>query len=129
LQGFVDDAYIAGQRLESQSLLRGHPDFRLGNYVDRISQRRLGAYLQSEGIAEGPGRLIQLNRYLRDPAGSGLYVRPDVRIPAADRIFDATVGFKAPGSTQITGFSQYSGGNYITVTRPGPVGGSYSIVP
>jgi hypothetical protein len=128
-QGFVDDAYLAGQRLESQGLLGGHPDFRLGNYVDRISQTRLSAYLKSEGISEGPGSLIQLNRYLRDPAGSGLYVRPDVRIPAAGRIYDATVGFKSAGSIQITGFGQYSGGNYITVTRPSPVGGSYSMVP
>lgn len=128
-QGFVDDAYIAGQRLEAQGLLRGNPNTRLGDYVDRISQRDLSAYLTSEGLAEGPGGLIQQNRWLRDPAGSGLYVRQDVRIPAAGRIFDATVGFKPSGSTQITRFGQYSGGDYITVVRPGPVGGSYSIVP
>jgi len=102
---------------------------RVGDAVDRFSQARLSAYLRSEGISEGPGSLIQINRYLRDPAGSGLYVRPDVRIPAAGRIFDATVGFKGARSAQITGFSQYSGGNYITVTRPGLVGGSYSIAP
>jgi hypothetical protein len=85
---------VAGQRLESQGLLRGNPNTRLGDYVDRISARRLSAYLDSEGISEGPNSLVQMNRWLRDPSGSGLYVRPDARIPAAGRIYDATVGFK-----------------------------------
>ncbi|MBN8502673.1 MAG: hypothetical protein J0M19_16230, partial [Sphingomonadales bacterium] len=130
-QGFVDEGYVRALRAEANGQLSGLKSTRIGDAVDRFSQARLSAYLRSEGIAEGPGKLIQINRWLPDPAGSGLYVRPDVRIPAADRIFDATVGFKAPGSTQITGFSQYSGGNYITVTRPAtlPSGGSYSIVP
>lgn len=69
-----------------------------------------------------------MNRWLRDPSGSGLYVRPDVRIPAAGRIYDATVGYKAYDSTQIVRFGQYSGGDLITVVRPNPLG-SYSIVP
>ena len=69
-----------------------------------------------------------MNRWLRDPAGSGLYVRPDVRIPAAGRIYDATVGFKPYNDTQIVRFGQYSGGDRITVVRPSPMG-SYSIVP
>lgn len=127
-QGYVDDAYVVGQKLESQGLLRGNPNTRLGDYVDRTSARRLGAYLNSEGGAEGPNSLVQMNRWLRDPAGSGLYVRPDVRISAAGRIYDATVGFKAYNSTQITRFGQYSGGDRITVVRPSPLG-SYSIVP
>lgn len=57
----------------------------------------------------------------------GVYAPVTVIRPG--RIFDATVGFKPYNRTQITRFGQYSGGNYITVTRPGPVGGSYSIVP
>ena len=127
-QGYADDAYVVGQRLETQGLLRGNPNTRLGDYVDRTSARRLGAYLSSEGVAEGPNSLVQMNRWLRDPAGSSLYVRPDVRIPAARRIYDATVGFKPHNSTQITRFLQYSGGDRITVVRPSPVG-SYSIFP
>ena len=119
---------MVGQRLESQGLLRGNPNTRLGDYVDRISARDLKAYLRSEGVSEGSGSLVEMNRWLRDPAGSGLYVRPDVRIPAASRIYDATVGFKPYNSTQITRFGQYSGGDRITVVRPSPMG-SYSIVP
>lgn len=128
-QGFVDDAYVAGQRLEAKGLLRGNASTRLGDYVDRISANRLQAFLRSEGIPEGPNGLVQMNRWLRDPSGTGLYVRPDVRIPAAGHIYDATVGFKAYNSNQITRFGQYSSGDYITIIRPGPVGGSYSIVP
>jgi hypothetical protein len=128
-QGFVDNAYVAAQRLEAKGLLRGNPNTRVGDYVDRISSRDLKGYLASEGITEGPNSLVQMNRWLRDPAGTGLYVRPDVHVPSAGRIYDATVGFKAYNSTQIQRFGQYSGGNYITVVRPGPVGGSYSIVP
>ncbi len=128
-QGFVDDAYIAGQRLESRGRLSGNPNTRLGDYVDRISASRLQAYLKSEGVVEGSGKLVEMNRWLRDPAvGSKLYVRPDVRISAAGRIYDATVGYKAYDSTQITRFGQYSNGDLITVVRPKPFG-SYSIVP
>ena len=124
-----EDAYAAGTRLESNGLLRGNANTRLGDYVDRTSARDLKAYLRSVGVSEGSGSLVQMNRFLRDPEGTGLYVRPDVRIPAANRIFDATVGFKPYNSTQITRFGQYSGGDYITIVRPGAVGGSCSIVP
>lgn len=127
-QGYVDDAYVVGQRLESQGLLRGNPNTRLGDYVDRTSARDLKAYLRSEGVSEGAGSLVEMNRWLRDPAGSGLYVKPDVRIPAAGRIYDATVGFKPYDSTQIMRFGQYSAGDRITVVRPIPMG-SYSVVP
>jgi hypothetical protein len=130
-QGFVDDAYIAAKRLEDGGLLRGNRNTRVGDYVDRISSRELKAYLRSEGISEGPDGLVQMNRWLRDPNGSGLYVRPDVRIPAAGRIYDATVGDKAYDSPQITRFGQFSGGDLITIIRPkvGPRGGSFSINP
>lgn len=128
-QGFVDDAYVVAQRNEARGLLTGNPNTRLGVEVDRISAARLEAYLQSEGIKEGPGSLVQMNRWLRDPNGSGLYVRPDVRIPAAGRIFDATVGFKPYNAPQIMRFGHYSGGDYVTLVRPGAVGGSYSVIP
>lgn len=127
-QGFVDDAYVAAQKLESLGLLRGNANTRVGNYVDRISARDLKAYLRSEGVSEGAGRLVEMNRWLRDPNGSGLYVKPDVRIAAAGRIYDATVGFKAYNSAQMVRFGQYSGGNRITVVRPSSLG-SYSLVP
>ena len=48
-----------------------------------------------EGIGEGQGQLIQVNRYLYDPGGSGSYRIPDVSIPGANQIYDATLGFKS----------------------------------
>ena len=130
-QGFVDDAYIVAERLERQGLLRGNANTRVGDFVDRVASRDLKAWLRSEGIPEGPRAIVQVNRWLRDPSGSGLYVRPDVRIPAAGRIFDATVGYKPYNSPQIVGFRRYSGGDQITIVRPatGSAGGSYSITP
>ena len=130
-QSFVDDAYVVGQRLESKGLLRGLSGTRLGDYVDRRSAIRLKGFLDSEGISEGAGSLIQMNRYLRDPAGTSLYVRPDVYIPSASRIFDATVGYKSYNDVQIQRFNEFSGGSYITNVRPStsPLGGSYSFDP
>ncbi len=127
-QGFVDDAYVAAQRVEARDLLRGNRNTRVGAEVDRLSSARLKDYLRSEGIPEGPNGLVQINRWLRDPAGSGAYVRPDVRVPGAGRIFDATVGTKSYNSTQITGFRSYSGGDRITIVRPQAFG-SYSFYP
>lgn len=114
---------------QAQGRLSENANTAVGNYVDRASAARMRLWLKSEGIAEKPGGLIEMNRWLRDPAGSGLYVRPDVRIPAVSRIYDATVGFKPYNSTQIVRFGQYSGGDRITLARPGAVRSSYSIVP
>jgi YD repeat-containing protein len=127
-QRAVDDAFPAANLAESRGLLEGNRNTRIGDYVDRASAREIRQWLAYEGIAEGPTSLVQMNRWLRDPSGSGLYVRPDIRIPGAGRIFDATVGFKPYNSPQIVRFGQFSGGDYITIVRPRPIG-SYSIVP
>lgn len=115
---------------EARGLLRGNPNTRVGDFVDRESTRRLKGWLDYEGLPESSTGLVQMNRWLRDPTpGSSLYVRPDVRIPRAGVIYDATVGFKPYNSTQLMRFDQFSGGDQITVIRPGAVGGSYSRVP
>jgi hypothetical protein len=64
-----------------------------------------------------------MNRWLRDPSGSGLYVKPDIRIPSAGVIFDATVGFKDATDVQMMRFRSFSGGDKITDVRPQPMGG------
>lgn len=130
-QSFVDDAYRSGQNLEVKGLLRGLSSTRLGDYIDRSSARDLKSFLRSEGISEGPGSLIRMNRFMRNPESPNLYVRPDVYIPSANRIFDATVGFKSYNDVQIQRFNQFSGGSYITNVRPSmsPLGGSYSFNP
>ncbi len=128
-QKYVDEAFVIAERAEANGLLTGLRNTRVGKEMDLISSRRLRAYLRSEGIPEGPNSLVQMNRWLRDPLGSGAYVRPDVHIPAAGRIFDATIAAKSYNSRQITRFGQYSNGDLITLVRPGQVGGSFSIVP
>jgi hypothetical protein len=84
---------------------------------------------KSEGISEGPSDLVQLNRWLCDPAGSGSYRIPDVRIPDGNLIMDGTIGLKWWETPQIKDFYKYSGGNNITIVRPTELGGSYSILP
>ena len=71
--------------------------------------------------------LIQVNRYLPNPTGTG-YRIPDVSIPDADQIFDATIGNKFWSNLQVKDFFQFSGGGSITIVRPTQVGGSYSVV-
>ena len=127
-QGFVDQSYPIAINREAQGMLRGNPNTRVGNFVDRESAANYMQWLESEGILEGTGHFVQMNRWLRDPAGSNLYVRPDIRIPSSGVIFDATVGTKYFTDTQIIRFSNYSGGDRITIVRPQEFG-SYSFWP
>jgi len=131
-QKAVNDAYIAALELKKLGLLKGNRNTAVGNYVDRGGSLEVKAFLRNEGITEGPTGIIRMNRWLRDPtAGSRLYTRPDIHIPGAGRIFDATVGFKPSSSTQIKRFNLFSGGDLITLIRPATLatGGSYSVIP
>jgi len=82
-------------------------------------------------IGEGAGQTVELNRWLRDPSGSGAYRRPDLRIANESFILDYTVSGNGKWLTtpQVADFYKYSGGNTITILRPNQVGGSYSILP
>ncbi len=129
VQQFTDQAYPLALRAQQAGKLRGYRDFQVGNAVDRIVADDLRAFLKSEQIAEGPGQLIQINRRLYDPAGSGQFVRPDVRIPNANRILEVTVGNKQIGGRQLQAYLNYSN-DYTTVIRPENLayGGSFSLV-
>jgi hypothetical protein len=59
-------------------------------------------WLSSDGVSEGPGRIVEVNCWLLDPAGSGAYRIPDVRISNANIIFDGTIGWKDGTTTSIT---------------------------
>jgi hypothetical protein len=85
-------------------------------------------WLRSEGISEGPGSVVQINRWMRDPAGSGVYRIPDVRLTRPGVIMDATIGHKGWSSLQIRQFHSFSSGNRITIVRPTQLGGSYSLI-
>lgn len=128
-QNYVNEGYDLAVAAESKGLLRGNQNTRIGDFVDRYSATEYRAWLSSEGITEGPGNLVQMNRWLRDPAGSGKYVRPDIRIPMSGNILDATVGWKWGGDRQIIRFDEFSSGDIITNVRPQQLEGSYSIWP
>jgi hypothetical protein len=49
-----------------------------GLYADNYAKEIIIKYTNSIGVPEGPGQLISLNRWSYDPAGTGLYTRPDV---------------------------------------------------
>ena len=131
-QGFVDDGYSAAQQALQNGKLQVPSGISqntvLGQFTDQYARTAMNEWLDSEGIDEGAGELIQVNRYLYDPAGSGSYRIPDVSIPGANQIYDATLGFKSWSTPQIQGFYQYSGGSNITIVRPTQLGGSYSIL-
>ncbi|WP_196491728.1 LysM peptidoglycan-binding domain-containing protein [Burkholderia territorii] len=101
----------------------------IGQNADAFARFRMGRWLKSEGIPEGSGQAVQLNRWLRDPSGSGSYRIPDVRIPDANVIMDGTIGYKWGSTPQVADFYQFSGGNQVTIVRPTVLGGSYSIIP
>jgi hypothetical protein len=125
-QSYVTDAYDVALAKNARGLLTGNRNTRIGSFVDRDSATRYGAWLDSEDI---PREMVRMNRWLRDPAGTGLYVRPDIRIPGASLSLDATVGLKWSTDTQIMRFSSFSGGDRIIIVRPQQLGGSYSIWP
>jgi hypothetical protein len=90
----------------------------LGQEIDSIARNRLRNYLAREGIAEGPGTDVLVNRWLRDPSGSGAYRIPDVRLVRGRLILDGTIGSKTLASPQIRDFVNFSGGYRVIIVRP-----------
>jgi hypothetical protein len=61
----------------------------IGGRTDAIARFNLRSWLRdSQGITEGRGSIVEVNRRLYDPSGSGAYRVPDVRIPGESIIFD-----------------------------------------
>lgn len=67
---------------------------------------------------EKQGEVIQVNRWLRDPGGSGNYRIPDVMIPGEQVIFDGTVGGKSLLTPQVQDFIRFSNGAKVIIVRP-----------
>lgn len=122
----ASDAYAKGRLVVPEGM---SADTIIGQRTDAIARIRMSRWLDSEGISEGPGEAMQLNRWLRDPAGSGSYRIPDVRIPDANLIMDGTIGFKWQTTPQVMDFYNFSGGSRITIVRPTQLGGAYSLLP
>jgi len=127
-QQFYDQADAIAQARVAAGRLPNDPTV-IGGFMDRFARTELRSWLSSEGIAEGSGELIQVNRWLRDPTGSGAYRIPDVRIPGANTICDGTIGTKTSTTPQIVDFKSFSGGDNVIIVRPTRVGGSYGIIP
>jgi len=132
-QRYTDDAYDAALRAEAKGRLvipEGVArETVIGQKVDRAAQARLKNWIRSEGIGEGAGELTSVNRWLRDPSGSGSYRIPDFRIDGAGSIMDGTIGYKWSNTPQVRDFFNFSQGSNVTIVRPQQLGGSYSILP
>lgn len=90
----------------------------LGQEVDGFARLRLRRYLAREGISEGRGQDVLVNRWLRDPSGSGEYRIPDVRLTQTGTILDGTIGKKTLETPQMKDMVEFSGGNRIIIVRP-----------
>ena len=143
-QTFADEAFYRYQKYTDEayaSVIKAYQEGRvvvpkgmslatiIGQRTDASARIRMTRWLDNEGIAEGLGQAVHLNRRLRDPLGSGSYRIPDLSIPGANMIMDGTVGFKWQSTPQIADFYNFSGGSNITIVRPAELGGSYSLVP
>jgi hypothetical protein len=100
----------------------------VGARMDAIARGLLRSWLRSEDILEGTESIIQVNRWLRDPKGTGAYRIPDVRLPGAGLILDGTIGLKWPKTPQVVDFRDFSGGDNVIIVRPSRLGGSYGVV-
>jgi hypothetical protein len=134
-QAAVDDGYAAAQEALDNGTVTVPPGVSrqtvLGQQTDAFARDAMKLWVESEGVAEGTGapNIIQINRRLLDPSFSGVYRVPDVYVPPAGQIFDASLEFKIATSPQIRDFWNYSNGSRITIVRPTEAGGSYSILP
>ncbi len=90
----------------------------LGQRIDAIARARLRVFLAREGVPEGPGTEVLVNRFLRDPSGSGRYRIPDVRLEGSQLILEGTIGNKTLADPQIVEFIQFSGGYKVQIVRP-----------
>ena len=131
-QQLYDEGHAITMRRVAQGLVADSPAA-IGSEVDEFARLRLLDWLDTEGTEEGPGRLIQVNRRLYDPTGSGLYRIPDVYIPAAQSILDGSIALKTSATPQIQEFWSFSNSANVTIIRPsalvsGDVQGSYGII-
>jgi RHS repeat-associated protein len=90
----------------------------LGRELDGYARARLRAFLEREGISEGRGMDVLLNRYLRNPADPSDYRIPDVRLLRTGTILDGTIGEKTMNTPQIQDFIRFSGGNKVIIIKP-----------
>jgi len=128
-QSLYDQGYAMAQKAADNGLIRD-TNLAKGNQTDGFARAGLRDWLKSENIPEGPGEIIQVNRRLYDPSGSGAYRIPDVYIPSSQTILDGSLTFEEADFAQILDFTEFSGGARTTIIAPAGAGlkwGSYTI--
>ncbi|HQQ77107.1 MAG TPA: RHS repeat-associated core domain-containing protein [Thermoanaerobaculia bacterium] len=90
----------------------------LGQRIDAAARTRLRDLVRSLGIPEGPGTDVLINRRLTDPAGSGRFRIPDLRLVKSRRILDGTIGAKDSSTSQVKDFEMFSLGDTVEIVRP-----------
>jgi hypothetical protein len=122
LQGYADEGYARALELRAQGKLvvpgGVSEETFIGQLVDRSARKRLRSWLAGEGLAEGQGAAVEVNRRLYDPLDTGEYAVPDVRIAGERLILDVTIGDKTLTTPQIRSFIQFSNGDKIILVRP-----------
>jgi RHS repeat-associated protein len=133
-QRYADEAYSSVMKGIDKGRIRLDPSMaaetQIGYLVDRATRSRLRRWATKEFGSEGPDSIVRVNRWLREPGGSG-YRIPDLAAPG--HIFDLTIGLKNSATPQIADFFRFSGGSRVTIVRPSQLDavdgivGSYSI--
>ena len=130
-QQLYDEGYAATRDLVDRGLVADNNTV-IGSRVDSLARNGLRDWLSGvEGIEEGPGQIIQVNRRLYNATGSR-YRIPDVYIPGAGMIFDGTIAEKTSLLRQTIDFHNFSGGGNVMIIRPSQlqtatVQGSYGL--
>jgi hypothetical protein len=126
-QAFYDEAYSQVLRRQAEGRLRiparmaGDPQLErvyIGQLVDRTVRLDMRNWLAAQGIAEGPGGGVQVNRWLLDPMGSGRHCIPDLAIPGECTIIEGTLTEKTLSTRQIQDMLRFSEGHTIILVRP-----------
>jgi hypothetical protein len=127
-QSLYDQGYSIASQNATQGLI-SNTARAIGSDADAFARVGLRDWLTNvEGIQEGPGEIIQVNRRLYDPSGSGAYRIPDVYIPGSQTILDGSISFKTGATPQVVDFGKFSGGAKTTIIAPsGLPWSSYSI--
>ena len=61
---------------------------------------------------------MRVNRWLRDPSGSGKHRIADLQLEESRRILDGTIGRKTQNSPQVQDFGDFSRGYDVDIVRP-----------
>lgn len=138
-QEFHDRHYGQISQLVAQGVISDEP-MRIGQELDARTRNSVRSWVANQGLREGPGEFIRLNRRLYDRGGSGAYRVPDMYFPGAGIILDGSMAAKDARSPQIRDFGKFSGGAKTVIIRPNGLGvthfdndpadvvGSYGIV-